>query len=83
MEHPSDEVLKRFANGKAPRQEVRAVVAHLLKGCRHCQEKIKAFLEPHLTRTLHEADGTEPGPRPPVPGSPPGRPPGRKPWRGT
>lgn len=56
MEHPADEILKRFAEGKASREEGRAVVAHLLKGCRSCQEKIKAFLEPRpVARGAHEA----------------------------
>lgn len=47
MEHPSDEILKRFATVKASREERRVVAAHLLKGCPSCAEKIKAFLEPH------------------------------------
>jgi hypothetical protein len=47
VEHPTNEVLKRFANVKASREERRAVAAHLLKGCPSCAEKIKAFLEPH------------------------------------
>lgn len=56
MEHPSDEILKRFANGKASREEGRAVVAHLLKACRPCAEKIKSFLEPHpVAGGAHEA----------------------------
>lgn len=56
MEHPSDEILKRFADGKASREEGRAMVAHLLKGCRSCREKIRAFLEPHpVARDDHEA----------------------------
>jgi hypothetical protein len=55
VEHPSNEVLMRFANGKASRKESRGVVAHLLKSCRSCQEKIKAFLEPHpVARGAHE-----------------------------
>lgn len=56
MEHPSDELLKRFANGKASRTEGGSVVAHLLKGCRFCRERIKALLEPHpVSQDAHEA----------------------------
>ena len=55
-QHPSDEILKRFANGKASREEGRAVVAHLLKRCPPCATKIKAFLEPRpVAGGSHEA----------------------------
>jgi hypothetical protein len=33
MDHPSEETLKRFAAGTATREENRAVVSHLVKGC--------------------------------------------------
>jgi hypothetical protein len=46
VEHPSDEVLKRFAKGKPPREESQAVVVHLLKGCPSCARKIRTFLQP-------------------------------------
>ena len=46
MDHPSDQTLKRFAAGKSAREENRAVVAHLLKGCGRCAVKLKAFIEP-------------------------------------
>ncbi len=46
MDHPSDETLKRFATGKASREEGRAVVAHLLKGCAPCTARLKALMEP-------------------------------------
>jgi hypothetical protein len=48
MEHPSDEILKRFAAGTASLEESRLVVAHLLKGCGLCSRKLKGFLEPDL-----------------------------------
>lgn len=46
MDHPSEETLKRFASGEAMPEEKRAVVAHLLKGCAVCSEKLKSFLGP-------------------------------------
>lgn len=46
MDHPSEQTLKRFASGTATREERRAVVAHLLKGCTGCAHTLKAMLEP-------------------------------------
>jgi len=46
VEHPSEETLKRFVAGSASRDESRAVVAHLLKGCALCARKIRALMEP-------------------------------------
>jgi hypothetical protein len=44
MEHPiSDASLERFARGTAPRDEGRAVLAHLLRGCSLCSRKLNAF----------------------------------------
>jgi hypothetical protein len=50
MDHPSEETLKRFAAGTASRDESRAVVAHLLKGCASCARKIRALMEPASVR---------------------------------
>ena len=56
MQHPSDETLKLFAESRTPREDARAVVAHLLKGCPACAAKIKAFLQPEpVAAGAHEA----------------------------
>ncbi len=47
MEHPSEETLKRFAAGTGSREENRAVVAHLLKGCPACARILRALMEPN------------------------------------
>lgn len=49
MEHPSEETLKRFAAGTASRDESRAVVAHLVKGCRSCAAVLRSLLKPAET----------------------------------
>jgi hypothetical protein len=36
MDHISPEVLLRFVDGRATREEVRSVVRHLLRGCGEC-----------------------------------------------
>ena len=46
MDHPSEETLKRFAAGTASREENRNVIAHLLKGCAACAQRLKALMEP-------------------------------------
>src|SRR5689334_4264999 len=56
MDHPSEETLKRFAAGTAAREESRAVVAHLLKGCSACARKLRQLMEPDaVSRTSYEA----------------------------
>lgn len=45
MDHPSDETLARFATAKAAREEARAVVAHLIKGCASCGGRLKVLME--------------------------------------
>jgi hypothetical protein len=56
MDHPSEETLKRFAAGSASREESRAVVAHLLKGCSACARTLRALLQPDsVTRSSYEA----------------------------
>jgi hypothetical protein len=55
MEHPSEETLKRFAAGTGSREENRAVVAHLLKGCPACARILRALMEPNpVARTDYE-----------------------------
>jgi hypothetical protein len=46
LDHPSEETLKRLASGTASREEGKAVVAHLLKGCADCARKLRSFIEP-------------------------------------
>jgi hypothetical protein len=46
MDHPSEETLKRFVAGTASREENRAVVAHLVKGCSACARKVRELMEP-------------------------------------
>jgi hypothetical protein len=46
MDHPSEETLKRFAAGTATREENRAVVSHLVKGCQECAWKLRTLMEP-------------------------------------
>ena len=50
MEHPSEEILKRFVAGTSSRDESRSVVAHLLKGCAPCARKIRILMEPAKVR---------------------------------
>ncbi len=42
--HFTSEDLKAFANGKLPREKVRAGVAHLLRGCQDCKSESAALL---------------------------------------
>lgn len=49
MDHPSEETLKRFVAGKASREESRAVVAHLVKGCRSCAAVLRSLMKPAET----------------------------------
>jgi hypothetical protein len=46
MDHPSEDILKRFAAGTASREESRAVVKHLVKGCAVCARKLRELIEP-------------------------------------
>lgn len=49
MEHPPEETLKRFVAGTASREESRAVVAHLVKGCRFCAAALRLLMKPAET----------------------------------
>jgi hypothetical protein len=56
MDHPTEETLKRFVAGTASREESRAVVAHLLKGCAPCARKLRELMEPEtVPRASYEA----------------------------
>jgi len=46
MDHPSEEILKRFAAGTASREERRSVVAHLIRGCALCATRLRSLLDP-------------------------------------
>jgi len=47
MEHPVDDCgLQRFAAGTASREEGKAIVAHLLRGCSACSAKLRALMGP-------------------------------------
>ena len=46
MDHPSEDILQRFVSGTASREESRAVVKHLVKGCPACARKIRDLMEP-------------------------------------
>jgi len=52
VDHPSEETLKRFAAGMATREEGKAVVAHLLKGCAECARKLRSFIDYELLETM-------------------------------
>ena len=55
MEHPSEDILQRFASGTASRDESRAIVAHLVKGCPACARKIRDLMEPKaVPRSAYE-----------------------------
>jgi len=45
MEHPVDDAcLQRFAAGAASREEGKAIVAHLLRGCSVCSAKLRSLM---------------------------------------
>lgn len=46
MDHPSEESLQRFAAGSSPRDESRAIVAHLIKGCSACVGTLRRLMQP-------------------------------------
>lgn len=46
MDHPSEDILRRFASGTASREESRTVVKHLVKGCPSCARKLRDLMEP-------------------------------------
>jgi anti-sigma factor RsiW len=55
MDHPSEGILRSFASGTASRDDSRAVVAHLVKGCPACARKIRELMEPKaVPRSAYE-----------------------------
>ena len=56
MNHPiSDESLKRFAAGSASRQENRSIVAHLLRGCAVCAQKVRESVRPEVPEDAYDS----------------------------
>jgi len=56
MDHPiSDESLNRFAAGSATRQENRSIVAHLLRGCAVCAQKVRESVRPEVPEDAYES----------------------------
>lgn len=54
-DHPSLETLTRFATGTGSREEIRAVIAHLIQGCAPCSETLRALMEPEpVARATYE-----------------------------
>jgi hypothetical protein len=43
MEHPEDDVLFRFLQGAASRQENRLIVRHLLSRCPRCAKRLRTM----------------------------------------
>ncbi len=49
MDHAiTENCLERFVNGRSSPAENRSLVAHLLKGCRHCSRRLAALLRPDI-----------------------------------
>jgi anti-sigma factor RsiW len=56
MDHPIlEDALERFLNGKASREENRAIVAHLLQGCPSCSLRLQALAKPQEPIGSYEA----------------------------
>ena len=63
-DHPCMETLKRFATGTGSRDEIRAVIAHLIQGCQDCSETLRALMAPEpVDQTSYEEplDRFDPG----------------------
>jgi tetratricopeptide (TPR) repeat protein len=50
-EHPSTVELRRFAEGKLPKEGARKVVAHIFQGCRPCSQEAARYNLMRLRRT--------------------------------
>ena len=65
MEHPAEETLRRFKRGEGSPAENRAVVAHLLRGCKICSEIVREAIQPETPsvrgRAVESADDPPPG----------------------
>jgi hypothetical protein len=55
MDHPADEVLRRFAALEGSRQENRLVVQHLLAKCAECAAKVREAFRPQIDPAEHDA----------------------------
>lgn len=56
MDHPiSEESLNRFAAGAASRQENRSIVAHLLRGCAVCAQKVREGVRPEVPEDAYDS----------------------------
>lgn len=55
MEHPISEAgLRSFLAGTASSEETRALVAHLLKGCPSCSEKLRTIAREEIPGEAYE-----------------------------
>lgn len=54
MNHIPREVLERFLDGKATRQEGRQIVAHLLRGCRRCAAPLRGRARAPVPSQVYE-----------------------------
>lgn len=55
MEHPISEIILRsFLAGTASSEETRTLVAHLLKGCLSCSEKLKTIAREEIPGEAYE-----------------------------
>lgn len=56
MDHPiSQDSLERFLEGRASREENRAIVAHLLQGCPSCSRKLQALVPSEVAEGAYDA----------------------------
>jgi hypothetical protein len=46
MDHPAEEMLRRFGKGEGSPAENQEVVAHLLRGCKVCSEIVRKAIQP-------------------------------------
>jgi len=74
VDHPSEETLKRFASGTASREEGKAVVAHLLKGCADCARKLRCLIDTELLEAMEISIVPKENLRSLFRGAPPARP---------
>lgn len=55
MNHPAEDVLRRFAALEGSREENRLVVQHLLTRCAECAAKVRQAFRPEVDPAEHEA----------------------------
>jgi hypothetical protein len=51
----SDSALARLAAGTASKEELRRAVAHLLRGCPDCAERLRAQVRPPIPEAAYDA----------------------------